>query len=380
MTVASQEQGKGGVALYTAIVVFVIGLVILLFAAGINGATQGEGNALVTRVNAQPIRIQEGFETPVRVYGLVESPQVADISFDTGGQVVAVHYDEGDTVTEGDIVARLDTVRLVARHVELDASLERARADLTLANLGKKRVSALVAQKLESSQRLDEAIASAASASAQVKEIQAAIKSLQVEQMKAQLIAPFSGIVSARYIDEGSVVAAGTPLVNVTSNEPYQVRFAVPADIISLFSSGNSINVKVGNITIAGVVSQLSPIRNRQTRTIDILVELTSNDGVRPGDTAALLAEKHSTETGSWVPVSALSNGLRGLWRVFVVSDDGGATLETRTVEVVYTDGERAFVRGALSDGDLVVSNGTHKLSPGQSVSLNIAAGKGAGQ
>ena len=56
---------------------------------------------------------------------------------------------------------------------------------------------------------------------------------------------------------------------------------------------------------------------------------------------------------------------------VFVVTGQEGLILESRTVEVIYTNGERAFVRGALSDGDRLVTGGTHKLSPGQSVKLS---------
>lgn len=73
---------------------------------------------------------------------------------------------------------------------------------------------------------------------------------------------------------------------------------------------------------------------------------------------------------GAWLPVNALSNGLRGLWRVFVLSSESNATIEARVVEVVYTDGNKAFVRGALKNGDVYVNEGTHKLAPGQMVAI----------
>ena len=128
--------------------------------------------------------------------------------------------------------------------------------------------------------------------------------------------------------------------------------------------------VKVGDINVAGTVTQRLPIRNVQTRTVDILVTLNSNERVRPGDMAILSGFRSHTETGAWLPVNALSNGLRGLWRVFVLSNEKNATLEARIVEVVYTDGNNAFVRGALKDGEIYVNEGTHKLAPGQMVSI----------
>ena len=384
MTIESTEQGKGAsTALYAAIAIFVVGLTLLLFAAGLNGATQHLTDHPPTAVSTKRVTLQGGFEMPVKIYGLIESPKAADVSFDTSGQVMAIFADEGDTVQKGDVLAKLDNDRLSARLVELNATLERTRADLTLAELSEKRVTVLVEKKLESSQRLDEVNANTAAASAQVKEIEASIESLNVEQTKTKLFAPFSGIISARYFDEGSVVTAGTALLSLTSDAPLQARFAVPADMVSLFRVGETVTLNVDASNINGTVSQLSPVRNRQTRTVDILVNISSNAGLRPGDLATLLGQRHGDSKGSWIPASALSNGLRGLWRVFVVSEKEGTTLESRTIEVIYTDGERAFVRGALSEGDRLVISGTHKLSPGQAVKLSVSdanSGDGATQ
>jgi RND family efflux transporter MFP subunit len=363
MTIESTEQGKGAsTALYAAIAIFVVGLTLLLFAAGLNGATQKLAEHPPTAVSTKRVTLQNGFEMPVKIYGLIESPKAADVSFDTSGQVMAIFADEGDRVQKGDVLAKLDNDRLSARLVELNA---------TLAELSEKRVTVLVEKKLESSQRLDEVKANTAAASAQVKEIEASIESLDVEQTKTALLAPFSGTISARYFDEGSVVAAGAALLSLTSDAPLQARFAVPADMVSLFRVGEKVALNVDALNIEAMVSQLSPVRNRQTRTVDILVNLSRNAGLRPGDLATLIGQRHGDSNGSWIPASALSNGLRGLWRVFVVSEQEGLNLESRTVEVIYTDGERAFVRGALSEGDRLVTSGTHKLSPGQAVKLS---------
>jgi hypothetical protein len=139
---------------------------------------------------------------------------------------------------------------------------------------------------------------------------------------------------------------------------------------VDQFDLNEPVLVSVGDIDVAGTVTQRLPVRNVQTRTIDILVTLNSNERVRPGDMAILSGFRSHSETGSWLPVNALSNGLRGLWRVFVLSNEQNATLEARVVEVVYTDGNNAFVRGALKDGEVYVSEGTHKLAPGQMVSI----------
>ena len=370
MSAAASLAKSGKLILVISIVVFIAALVVLLMTAGLGNATQAPEARLPVAVSTGTIKIQSGFETPINVFGLVESPKAASLSFDVAGQVTTLLVEEGDVVSQGDILARQDLQRLNARKRELQASLERANADLALTQVNSDRTTSLVERKLESAQRLDEVKASLNVAKAQVSEIKATLNSLNVEMRKATLISPFDGVVNRRFLDEGSVVNAGSPVFGLTSIENYQARFAVPADVIDQFEVNEPVLVKVGDINVAGTVTQRLPIRNVQTRTVDILVTLNSNERVRPGDMAILSGFRSHTETGAWLPVNALSNGLRGLWRVFVLSNEKNTTLEARIVEVVYTDGNNAFVRGALKDGEIYVNEGTHKLAPGQMVSI----------
>lgn len=370
MTAANTPSKSGKFTLLISIAVFTAALVVLLMTAGLGNATQTPEARLPVAVSTGTITIQSGFETPINVFGLVESPKATSLSFEVAGQVTRMLVEEGDVVSKGDILAYQDLQRLNARKRELQAALERANADLTLAKVNSDRTTSLVERKLESAQRLDEARASLNVAKAQVSEMQAALESLNVEIAKTTLVSPFDGVVNRRFFDEGSVVSAGSPVFGITSIDNYQARFAVPADVVEQFDVNEPVLVRVGDIDVAGTVSQRLPTRNVQTRTVDILVTLNSNEKVRPGDMAILSAFRSHTETGAWLPVNALSNGLRGLWRVFVLSGQSNATIEARVVEVVYTDGNKAFVRGALKDGDIYVDEGTHKLAPGQMVAI----------
>ncbi len=370
MTAAQIPNKSGQLKLIASAIVFIVFLVVLLMTAGLGNATHKPEARIPVVVATGTIKIEEGFESPVSVFGLIESPKTTSVSFDMSGQVNVLLVDEGDNVSVGDVLAKQDTKRLIARGKELEASLARAKADLVLADVNNKRVISLVQKKLESAQRLDEAKAALNVAKAQVSEIEASRNSLDVEINKSTLLAPFDGIVNRRFIDEGSVVAAGSPVLGITSVEPFQARFAVPADVIEQFETNKAVQIKVGDTDVSATILKKLPVRNIQTRTIDILVSLDSHQRVRPGDMAVLTGFRSHHETGCWLPVSALSNGLRGLWRVFVLTGNQQSTLEARVVEVVYTNGHYAFVRGALKDGEVYVNEGTHKLAPGQLVSL----------
>ncbi|MCU7553336.1 efflux RND transporter periplasmic adaptor subunit [Alteromonas sp. ASW11-19] len=349
-----------------------VALVVLLMSAGNGQAVTDNLGEKTAQVTTQSLHLQEGFAMPVPVYGLVESPQRTDIAFERSGLLASMNVEEGDEVTAGQPLATLDLARLNAREAELQATLARAEADARLAELTVERLRTLTAQQVESAQRLDEAKARLAASNAQLAEVAAALESLQVERNKSRLEAPFAGTITARYVDRGTVVDAGTPVVRLSSREALQVRFALPADTALAATPGTTLRVKVNESVVDATVTQRLATRARATRTIDILVALPADAGAMPGDMVSMLATTERSERGAWVPVSALSNGLRGLWRLFVVSQDDQQPLqlEARTVEVIYTDGERAFIRGAVADGDEFVTQGTHRLAPGQSVSV----------
>jgi hypothetical protein len=118
---------------------------------------------------------------------------------------------------------------------------------------------------------------------------------------------------------------------------------------------------------------------------------------LRPGNLAELRLSKRVEADGFWLPLSALSEGQRGLWRALVAepeSDTANADtsgraeaptrasdrrwrLVSRPIQVLHTDRERVYVRGALQAGDLVVTAGLHRLVPGQWVQIAKVGGSG---
>jgi hypothetical protein len=109
------------------------------------------------------------------------------------------------------------------------------------------------------------------------------------------------------------------------------------------------------------------------TRTIDAVMTINMAD-LSPmqqqlmvaGDLVSLTVDIVQQKKGAWVPLSALATGIRGMWTLYVVSDN--QSIETRVVSIEYADDVRAYVSGAISNGDKVVVNGIHRLTPQQKV------------
>ncbi|MGB0904225.1 MAG: efflux RND transporter periplasmic adaptor subunit, partial [Mangrovicoccus sp.] len=81
-------------------------------------------------------------------------------------------------------------------------------------------------------------------------------------------------------------------------------------------------------------------------------------------------------DQGLWLPLSALTEGPRGLWTVYIVADaENGQVVAREAVELLYADETRAFVRGAFQPGQEVIADGPHRVAVGQYVQTIDAKG-----
>src|SRR5690606_17585818 len=88
-----------------------------------------------------------------------------------------------------------------------------------------------------------------------------------------------------------------------------------------------------------------------------------------PGQPARLRIARFEESRGYWLPTAALTAGTRGLWSCYaVVPVTEGYAVERREVELIHVDTERVLVRGMLEEGDLVIRDGVHRVTPGQAV------------
>ena len=109
-----------------------------------------------------------------------------------------------------------------------------------------------------------------------------------------------------------------------------------------------------------------------QTLTVLAVLTLPDDTALRVGQTVALEFEERINETGGWLPLTALLEGDKGLWTVLVTKENADGELITarESVEVVYSEGERVFVRGTVLTDTDVVSSGMQRLSPGSPVDI----------
>jgi len=376
-------------------------------------------------VETTTVTAADQYQTQVDFTGRVEARRITDLSFELNGKVESIAVDEGDAITVGQPIAQLDTALLQTQRIKAAAQLDQAQALLDEMVAGPRdeniaEARAMVTAADAAYQRFDEerqrkndlhqrgvatlkerndARNDAAQAAAELQAARERLNELEAgtrkEQIAAQraavaawtaelenidvsinkstLAAPFAGRITRRSIDEGAVVNAGQVLARLVEAGRLELHVGVPIDIAADLAVGDTqavvIRDRVHNGTIDSVIAEVDD----RTRTRKVIVSLPNDsaESVVSGEVGFLRSRRTVNAHGYWVPLDSLVRSSRGLWACYAVvskGDSARTVVEKRDVEMIYSDGKRAFVEGLLNDGDRIVVSAVHRLSPGQAV------------
>ena len=304
--------------------------------------------------------------------GRLRAARQSELGFERRARLMAVRVEDGERVAAGEVLARLDISTLQRRRKELVARRESTRAELELARRTEKRQKRLLAQGHASQQRYDEAHLEAQALAAQVDELSASIASIDLDIAKSTLQAPYAGRIQVRHRDPGTVVAPGEPIVTLVESGAPEARIGVPPKAAETLTVGERYALTVNGDTVPGRLRALTPELSPQTRTVTAVFELAHGaNGAAFGEVVRLSCRQRVPGRGAWLPRSALSEDIRGLWSVLALHEDPknpGFVLKRETVEVIEIDGERVFATGSVNDGRRIVADGVNRVVPGQHV------------
>lgn len=369
----AKAQSSNQSLLFILVGASVILLMILMMFSGAGSAQQRNPEVVGQIVDVMPVKYQDTFAKAYRAMGRIESTSQAMIGFERAGRVAQVLVEDGQRVERGEVIAKLDTKRIDAQLVELNAALNVAKAEARLASISVSRIASLVRSKLESPQRLDDAKEADNIAQARLTQIEAQLETLSLELEKSTIIAPYTADIITRIVDEGAVVNVGQPVFEIANNATLSARIALPPEVANTLMIGNVYHLQAGDALVQGELLTIGSQRNLRTRTVDTVFSVPNSDNALVGDLIAADLSINLNQKGVWVPISALANGVRGMWNVYVVGNEGNTQIGNRAVEIIYSDGERAFITGALADGELLVVAGTHRFVARQNVTARVS-------
>lgn len=322
----------------------------------------------------------------LRVYaGRTVAARAAQLGFKRGGEVDTMSVDIGDVVEAGQLLASLDrrTLQSMARRAAAEVTLAKANlgalvAETELAQNTEARFRRLRESGHASKQVYDEARLNLRAKEAQrnvahanLERASAAHQAAQVELDEALVTAPFAGIIQTRYVDEGSQISSGAPVLRLVERERSEAHIGIPAELGERLTRNNVYPVRWNDKTYDAILAAVLPEVDTTTRTLTAVFRLNEN-AIPLGSVVELRVSEQVPAPGFWLPLSALTASDRGLWGVYVVNDQN--SVERRLVEIVHSEADRVFVRGTLDSNDRVVKTGVQRIVPGQIVNVSPTA------
>jgi RND family efflux transporter MFP subunit len=285
------------------------------------------------------------------VVGTVRAKLHATLEAKLSGRIEKMPVVLGEKVQKGRLIARLDAGEIAARLEQAQASLDQAERDWT-------RVSALFEQQSVTRAEYDAALSRQRMAKGAVAEATAMVGYVEI-------VAPFDGVVTRKWVDVGDLAAPGKPLVDLEDPAALQMEADVPEALASHIKLDSRLAVRVDAVNgeLEGIIREIAPAADVGSRTLRVKLDLPQTVGLMPGQFARLavpIGERKSVR----VPTAAVVQ--RGqLEIVFAVANQRAQLHLVKTGRRV---GDEIEILSGLDAGHIVVTSGAEQLTDGQSV------------
>ncbi len=301
----------------------------------------------------------------------------ATIAAQIPGQVTAISVEEGDAVSEGQILLEIDPERRQLELASAEAHLAEASAQVVETWRGMDRIQNLNRRDAASQSRLDEARTALKLAHSRKNASEARVGLARRALADASVRTPFAGLVARRSVSVGEYLSVGLPLFEIVTLDPIEAEFSVAEVDSGLVRPGQNVEVSLAPFPderFAAVVTVVSPTIDPLTRTLRVKAELSNGSGrLRPGLFAHVELGVSERENVIMVPEEALLQRAEGAVLYRMVETDRVERVRVETG--VFADGW-VEVRGNLEASDQVVVRGQANLSDGVAVVIRSRDGR----
>ncbi len=305
------------------------------------------------------------------------------------GQLMTIHYKEGDMVKQNDLLLEIDPRPYQVQLEQAEGQLARDQATLDNARVDLDRYTKLLAQNAIPEQQLATQKATVAQAEGVVKSDQGAIDSAKLNLVYCSIRAPITGKIGLRLVDPGNIVHAADTngLIVITQIQPISVIFTLAEDdlqaVLRKLAAGQHLSAeawdranttKIGTGTLVTVDNQIDPTTGSLRLRADFdnsKNQLFPNQFV---NVRLLVEEKRGV---TLVPTAVIQRTTNSVYVYLVKSDN---TVTVRPIMLGVTEGDNTEVTSGLAPGDVVVMTGVDELQEGSHVTVQTADEAAGGQ
>lgn len=316
----------------------------------------GPPGGFATQVVAVKVS-KEAITEQLRVVGSVLANENVDLKPEVDGRVVGIHFEEGQPVTEGQLLVELDSGATGAMLAEAEANQRLAEAKWT-------RAGDLLKNRTMSQQEADEARAQFDGTGARVTQMREQLRYLKIK-------APFAGIIGVRHISPGQVISKETVIATLSDLDPVKVEGNVPERYLALAKEGAKVMLSIAAFPdekFEGEVYFVAPHLDPINRTALVKARVANEDlRLKPGMFASAELALRVRDEAIVIPEAALMPQ-GDTFAVIVVGAD--LTAQMRPVKVGVRTAGRAEILEGLQADETVVVEGWQKTRPGGKVKL----------
>jgi RND family efflux transporter MFP subunit len=283
------------------------------------------------------------------VVGTVRARLRATVEAKANGRITAMKVILGQKVKAGDLLARLDAPEIKARLDQAEASLQQAERD-------SERMSSLFPQHAVSRADYETAESRYRVARGVVAEARAIMGYLEI-------LAPFDGVVTRKWVEVGDQAAPGKPLVDIEDPSKLQLEADVPETLVGRIRQDAHMTIRVGQTPgdLAGTVAEIAPVADPTSRTFRVKLDLPASPGLMSGQFARLIVPMGETSSMR-VPASAVVQ--RGQMEILFVVENQHARLHL--VKTGQRTNDETEILSGLDSGVSVVVDNPQQLVDGQ--------------